>query len=355
MVSKMIKELIYKLPIPIQLFVRKIVITCKLLRGGKSFIDKAVTIFKNEKEYDSKYLEALKKDIKKSYIKYLVKPIEYFLFGFEHKTTNQRKEYLTDIQKDAYCEKYDGIANFNELNDKFLFYRKMKKFYHRDACLIAEPSDKPLFLSFVTKHSSFIAKPNIGSFGQNTKIINTLDARIADDIFNDLLDAGSWIVEEIVHQVPEMAKFNCSSVNSVRVPTFMFHGEVVVYGTFMRTGRGGSVVDNAGQGGIFFRIDEKTGVSISDGYTEEGRRYKAHPESEVEFKGFQVPKWDEVLSLAMECHRTLPEHKYVGWDFALTENGWVLIEGNWGQFLCQQVSGEKPMKKEFISLISCDL
>ena len=28
----------------------------------------------------------------------------------------------------------------------------------------------------------------------------------------------------------------------------------------------------------------------------------------------------------------MSDHIYVGWDFALTDNGWVLIEGNWGQF-----------------------
>lgn len=346
------KKIVYKLPISLQMFFRRIANTCKLL-GGKVSIDKVTERFKNKEEYDSEYLKTIKRDIKKSYIKYLAKPVEYFLFDFENKTASQRKKYLTDIQKDAYCEKYDGIANFNDLSDKFLFYGKMKKFYHRDACLIAGLSDKPLFLSFVSKHPLFIVKPNIGSFGQNSRIINTLDAYAADDIFNDLLKAGSWIVEEIIHQVPEMAKFNNSSVNSVRVPTFMSHGEVVVYGTIMRTGRAGSVVDNAGQGGIFFRIDEKTGISISDGFTETGCRYKKHPESGVEFKGFQVPQWKDLLSLAMECHKTLPKHKYIGWDFALTENGWVLIEGNWGQFLCQQVSEEKPMKNEFVSLIKC--
>lgn len=348
----MVKRLIYKFPVSVQLFLHKIAICVNCyFRKGNIFVNKAVCEF-YAKECDSRYL-TLKKDIKKSYIKYLAKPSEYFLFDFENKTPRQRKEYLTDIQKDVYCEKYDGIVNFNKLSDKFFFYEKMKKFYHRDACLISKPSDKTSFFSFVSKHPSFIAKLNSGSFGRNTMIINTQD-RCMDEIFNNLLNAGSWIVEDIIHQVPEMAKFNDSSVNSVRVPTFMCNGEVVVFGTFMRTGRSGSIVDNAGSGGIFFRIDEKSGVCISDGYAENGFRYKTHPDSGIEFKGFQVPKWDEVLLLAKKCHRTLPDHKYIGWDFALTENGWILIEGNWGQFLCQQVSGEEPMKKDFVSLIKCN-
>ena len=148
-----------------------------------------------------------------------------------------------------------------------------------------------------------------------------------------------------------MCKFNSSSVNSVRIPTFRTKDGIQIFGTFMRMGREGSVVDNAGAGGIFVRIDETTGQIISDGYTENGEVYVQHPDSKVNFKGFQIPKWDDLRSLAIQCHKDLFEHKYIGWDFALTDNGWVLLEGNWGQFLCQQVSGKKPLKKQIISLI----
>ena len=55
----------------------------------------------------------------------------------------------------------------------------------------------------------------------------------------------------------------------------------------------------------------------------------------------------------MKIHESLPDyHKYVGFDFALTKDkGWVLVEGNWGDFICQQACLERGLKKEFMSLI----
>lgn len=44
-------------------------------------------------------------------------------------------------------------------------------------------------------------------------------------------------------------------------------------------------------------------------------------------------------------------HKYIAWDFAYTPNGWVLIEGNWGQFLSQFATG-KGLRKQFEKLIN---
>ena len=43
--------------------------------------------------------------------------------------------------------------------------------------------------------------------------------------------------------------------------------------------------------------------------------------------------------------------KYVGYDFALTENGWVLVEGNsLGQFV-GQIAEQKGVKKKFLEYL----
>lgn len=88
----------------------------------------------------------------------------------------------------------------------------------------------------------------------------------------------------------------------------------------------------------------------SVGANEHGDLKESHPDSNIKFKGFKVPRWNELVMLATKCHRQIPDHKYVGWDFALTENGWVLLEGNWGQMVVQ-IPMKKGIKKEFISLI----
>ena len=293
----------------------------------------------------------LVRDVKRSFVKHLAKPQEYFLLGFKEKTDKERSEWITAYIKDTYLKKYAKIERGKELQDKFFVYCKMKPYFKRDACMISGVSDKKNFVSFVSKHERFIAKPNKGSFGADTKIWDMKDM-IPDEVFNELTaNNTSWILEELIEQVQDMGQFNPSSVNSVRIPTFKTKNGYEIFGTFMRMGRKGSVVDNAGAGGIFVRIDENSGQIISGGYTEHGEVYEKHPDSHVTFKGFQIPCWKELRELAVKCHKEIPEHKYVGWDFALTKDGWVLLEGNWGQFLCQQVSGQKPLKKQFVSLI----
>ena len=348
-----LSKFVYKdFPINMQIAIHQIKNTIRVLGGGISGqVDESIRTFvPTDRQQDVAYINKLKKDIKRKYALDLVKPYEYFLLGFNNNKKEVCDSYLTDIVKDLYCCKYAGLEKFQELKDKFLFYERMQKYFLREACKRRTIADKEAFMAFVKKHNRFIAKPNGGSFGKDTNIYSVTDN--AEQLLNELIKDGTeWILEELIVQVAEMGQFNPTSVNSVRIPTFRTKKGIKVFGCFMRTGRSGSVVDNAGVGGIFAKVDEETGVIVSDGCTESGDRFDLHPDSKVQFKGFQIPRWNELHDLAIECHTMIPDHKYVGWDFALTENGWVLMEGNWGQFLCQQVSSQKPMKKQFVELI----
>ena len=93
-------------------------------------------------------------------------------------------------------------------------------------------------------------------------------------------------------------------------------------------------------------------------------RAECHPDSGCKYKGWVIPRWNELLTLVEECHRNFDGHRYVGWDFALTANGWVLIEGNWGQFLSEFTEGggireqfdnlmKQYMKKIIVILLLC--
>lgn len=52
------------------------------------------------------------------------------------------------------------------------------------------------------------------------------------------------------------------------------------------------------------------------------------------------------MQTAKELAKMVPDVKYVGWDLALTENGWVMIEGNEdGQFVFQYFSHQGVAKE----------
>lgn len=343
---------IYKLPITVQIFLHRIKNLRDVFNGRiKDEVERVMRLVSVKYKLDGSP-RRLKRKITYSYVWELTKPIEYFLLDFWSKDRKERAKYITDIEKDLYCHKYDGHHKFESLMDKWSFYNKMSKYFKRDAFLFDRSSSFNEFKRFAEKHNKFIAKPNRGSFGAYTSIydINESDIRY---IFDKLNKSGcdSWILEELISQSKETAVFNPESVNSIRIPTFRTKEGIEVFGCFMRTGRKGSVVDNAGAGGIFMKIDDKTGIISSDGFTEKGEIFIKHPDSKIKFKGYQIPNWNELRNLATKCHLELSNHKYIGWDFVLTDSGWVLMEGNWGQYLCQQVSSKNPMKKQFVKLI----
>ncbi len=195
---------------------------------------------------------------------------------------------------------------------------------------------------------------NVGSFGYNAHSITyTTDAEL-ERLYNDLHlnDGVEWIAEELVIQSSLMSVWNDSSVNTIRIPSFLKeNGNHRIFRPFIRTGRKGAVVDNAGAGGIFAVIDEATGTIITDGADEGFKTYRCHPDSKIQYKGWKIPKWDELVQLSHTAHLNMPNHKYIAYDFALTDRGWVMIEGNWGQYVCQQTATQQGAKEDFKRLL----
>jgi hypothetical protein len=178
------------------------------------------------------------------------------------------------------------------------------------------------------------------------------DEKQMNDLFNELIQQGRWIIEELIQQDPSISSFNSSSVNTVRFPSFKHGNKIVQKYPCIRFGRQGSVVDNAGQGGVFASIDIETGTIITNGFDELGHEYECHPDSKNRFKGFVVPRWNELLEEAKQAHLSLSEKQiYVAFDFALSVNGWVIVEANWGDFVLQQTALKRGLKKEFIQML----
>ena len=59
---------------------------------------------------------------------------------------------------------------------------------------------------------------------------------------------------------------------------------------------------------------------------------------------------DAGFEFIIPVYNNMPEQKYIGWDFALTDKGWVLIEGNWGQLVGQYATkvGVKDLFMKYI-------
>lgn len=294
-------------------------------------------------------------DIINCYISFGATPQEYFLMGFDN-SPHKRGLFLTNQHKDrAMISKVGFGENWNLLEDKWIFYKNFSRFFKRDVCLVEFGKNNTEyateFESFYNRHKRIILKPLNGQCGKGILVINTNEITTKELITRLNEKHSRYIVEEFISQSEFMSKWNNSSVNTIRIPSFYKNNTITILKPFIRTGRRGSIVDNGNSGGIFAVINAETGVIETEGMDIRGKRYTKHPDSGIVFKNTKIPMWNELKTFVKEIHETIPFYPYVGWDFALTSKGWMLIEGNWGQFLSEFVDRE-GIKNKFDELLS---
>lgn len=325
--------------------------------GGGIYADNlrnAIAQFRGFSPLNPKERRRLEDDIIKCYLKFGATPSEYFMLNFENMKDSQRAEFLTDKIKDIECMRTLPLSEYDrQLTNKFNFYNHNKQFFHRKAIIIKKGDDQSAATRFIKQCVKVFIKPNNGSYGHGAFIYeyDGDEAKVLEMIL-EIVNHGDWIAEELIEQTDNMAKWNLSSVNTIRMPSFYAGGKYHILGPFLRTGRKGSVVDNAGSGGLIASIDPVNGKIITEGCDEFMHRYKVHPDSNIPFIGEFIPEWDALTKLTAEVHNNMPGHKYIAFDFALTPKGWVLVEGNWGQYIGQQITCQIGFKNRFLNLMS---
>lgn len=312
------------------------------------------TFLTPEEKADKKLVRKLTDDIVKSWIRYKALPYEYFLFDFRNRSDAERGEFETDMDRLWTLNRVSSLQLFQEeINNKYNFYKLAKLFFKREAINVTKDSKADDFIHFCKTYKEVFIKPMEGSKGRGAHVYSYSDDESAIQYLKQLLEeSSSWMVEERIKQSAEMGQWNVTSVNTIRIPTFLRDGKFTVIWTRMRAGKKGAIVDNAGAGGIVVNVDPETGVVTSDGIDESYNHFDRHPDSGFVFKGWQVPRWEELLETVEKLHREVfGKHIYVAWDFALTNDGWVVIEGNWGQLLGQQTASQVGVRKKFHELV----
>ena len=135
-------------------------------------VEKTLNLYLTEEQKkDAKYVKALKKDLLNCWLSLRIYPPEYFLYEFEKLNDNQRREYISDIERWEVLHKLFGAKVRHEHADKWLFYQMAKPYFHRDACKVGGDAPKSDYLAFVAKHPRFFVKELEGCFGRNAYIL----------------------------------------------------------------------------------------------------------------------------------------------------------------------------------------
>lgn len=274
----------------------------------------------------------LYKDIIYCILKYNVTAEEYILYNFKTLNDKGRSSFLSVMERDILIHSVTDQNTIDLLRDKYKTYELYKSFYKRDAIKLIDKNDSIKFLEFSKKHKEFVIKPLNGTWGVGVKIIKVSDF-FPDSLFNELIIQGEWIIEEKITQVPFFEEFNPSSINTIRILTITKNGKCNFIFGLLRFGLNDIVTDNFSTGGSVASIDIATGIIKTPAYNKtvikEGKQgIIINPNSNKPIIGLQIPQWKELLCIVEECTKVLPNAICVGWDFALTDKGWCMIEAN---------------------------
>ncbi|NMH61499.1 sugar-transfer associated ATP-grasp domain-containing protein [Alteromonas ponticola] len=223
--------------------------------------------------------------------------------------------------------------------------------------------------------SQFIAKPvdginghdifkvEVEKIGDNELLFKFKDKQLDQRAMIDFLSArlshtksSGFLIQDCVEQHPELSRLSPSACVNVRIVTVVHPGgKAVLTSASARLGRVGSVVSNAGSGGMVAKIDIETGkiVHCRNSYRIGAETVKNHPDTNEDIFNFQLPFWQEAVELCLNAAIKLPDANSVGWDVLIQSDGPILLEGNhdWG-IISEQLFGTGWLSEKNRSLLT---
>lgn len=140
-----------------------------------------------------------------------------------------------------------------------------------------------------------------------------------------------YVVTEYLEMHPRLKEIYPKSVNTVRMMVINKNGyDPQIMQTYMRIGSSSTgYTDNVGYGGICVMVDPETGELYQPQTIKEHIYYDCptHPDTGTPISGL-LPNWDLVCEKVLAISRYLCELEYLGFDVAITEEGFCVLEIN---------------------------
>ena len=251
-----------------------------------------------------------------------------------------RRHVITQRRLEKIIQKANSSEYIHLLENKPDFNKHFSKWVRR-GWLCSRDMTFEDFHKLCDDGGHIFVKPLDAYEGKGIERIAVPDTASEIRILFDRLKEGQFIIEEELHQHPEMI-FGNKSVNTLRINTLLDrNGNVHFFKPVLRAGIGDSVVDNYNAGGVEYAVDSDRGIISMPGYRQGKMTELYHPGTDIKMVGYQIPLWTEVLKCVTEAARHIPQCRYVGWDVAITPDGVELIEGNHNPgYVCMEYFGE---------------
>ena len=144
-----------------------------------------------------------------------------------------------------------------------------------------------------------------------------------------LFKKKKYILQTSLIQHPELSRLNPNCINTIRVNTISNGEDIEILVSFLRIGKGESVVDNILSGNLFAGIDKNGKVYDKAIQLDFEPVYLSkHPTTDIPFGSITIPYYKDALELCIQLHRHFDYFFIIGWDIAITPDGPSVIEGN---------------------------
>lgn len=283
---------------------------------------------------------------------------EYHDYEFEKRGEEFRKTFLGLNEQRHYLDILNPIKYYSLARNKYLAHKILENTGVRKSELYCyyEPEGRVFDSSEIASTvidvcrilkqkgvEQCVVKDTENSHGEGVIVVKKVEYLDGDCKFNyfngktallsEVLGRHPLIFEGLITQTAQFASFNASSVNTIRFMTTLYpNGEAKIIATFIKIGRAGSCVDNAGAGG---NVD--VCVDIESGEIEYAIQYdgwrkiteiEKHPDSGTQLNGIVIENWEQIKAEVIRFQQAMPWCKAAGWDIAITDEGPLVIEVN---------------------------
>ena len=264
-----------------------------------------------------------------SFLRYGAKPVDYWRFQFWRKSPSECDKYLTSMK---YSKLYKKLRKLTD--DKFhsggkvYEYNLLKDYIKRDWMVVDKDTSVESITEFLNKHHTTIAKPNKGEQGHGIFKVSDSDKESIAKLESER-NRETYILEECLQNADGISEFNKTSLNTLRCYTFIDKkGGAHLLELMLRIGALNANVDNWGAGGVGYVFDIETGICMGPGIDKQNKKHILHPGSNQQVIGYQLPNFDGFKKYVFNLMNVDRNARFVGWDIALTPNGYDIIEMN---------------------------
>ena len=283
---------------------------------------------------------------------------EYYEFEFEKRSEEFRRDFLGLNEQHYYLDLLNPLKYMSLARNKYMTHKMLENtgirtselycYYQPEAryTVNAECAGDLVGVLQILKTKgvqSCVIKTTESSHGDNVWVIKSIgyqdnDATLTrfdgqELTLSSVLGEEALIFESVVRQTDQFAAFNASSVNTVRFMTALYpDGSAKVIATFIKIGRAGRCVDNAGGGGnVDVCVDVETGeirYAIQFDGWHNVKDIDCHPDNGNLLNEVVIENWEAVKADVIRFQQAFPYCKVAGWDIAITDEGPVVIEIN---------------------------